>query len=311
MYTLKRAKLPEGILHLERYRMKQHQKGPVEYLTFPALEETGIVEHLFSTRVGGVSDGIYRSLNFHYEMGDRRENVDENYRRIADVLGHGRTLDDFVLGQQTHTTNVRVVTEKDRGKGVTRKRDYRDVDGLVTNVPGLILTTFHADCTPLYFVDVRHRAIGLSHSGWRGTVGRMGQKTLELMNRQYGTDPSECLCAIGPSICGDCYEVGTDVIDAFRREFDTPGMFLTEQYSIYQQHGKDKFLLDLWKANKMVLMEAGVPEENISVTDICTKCNSDYLFSHRITGFQRGTCAAFLCLKYHENLKNSSDKSES
>lgn len=297
MYTLKRAKIPEGTRYPENVGMKQNQKGPVEYLTFPALEKTGMVEHLFSTRVGGVSDGIFRSLNFHYEMGDRKENVDENYRRIADILGHGRTLEDFVLGQQTHTTNVRVVTQADRGKGVTRPRDYTDVDGLVTNVPGLILTTFHADCTPLYFVDVKHRAIGLSHSGWRGTVGRMGEKTLEVMKEEYGTEPEDCLCAIGPSICGDCYEVGSEVIDAFRAEFDTPEHELTKRYFIYQPHGEEKYLLDLWRANKMVLMEAGVPEKNISVTDICTKCNSDYLFSHRITGFQRGTCAAFICLK--------------
>ena len=199
--------------------MEQRMNDGMEYLVFPELEKTGIVSHLFSTRLGGVSRGCYGESNFSYTRGDLREAVDENYRRVAQILGHGRTLDDFVSTYQTHTTNVRLVTEEDRGKGTVRQRDYTDTDGLITDVPGIILVTYHADCTPLYFVDPVHRAIGLSHSGWKGTAGRMGQKTLEAMNRAFGTRPEDCICGIGPSICGDCYEVGDEIADQFIKRF--------------------------------------------------------------------------------------------
>ena len=125
----------------------------------------------------------------------------------------------MVLSWQTHTTNVRAVTEEDAGKGIWRERDYQDVDGLVTNVPGITLVTFFADCVPLYVIDPVHRAIGLSHSGWRGTVERMGEKTLKVMEKEYGTRAEDVVVGIGPSICQDCFEVGPEVADAFAGAF--------------------------------------------------------------------------------------------
>ena len=130
--------------------MVQRELDGMEYLVFPALEETGMVRHMFGTRVGGVSEGKYATVNFSYTLGDRQECVDENYRRAARILTRDGDIGRFVVGRQTHTTNVRVVTEEDRGKGVTREQDYQDVDALITNVPGLVLTTFHADCPPVY-----------------------------------------------------------------------------------------------------------------------------------------------------------------
>ena len=131
------------------------------YLTFPSLEESGVVDHLFSTRLGGVSQGDIGSMNLSYHRGDEKENVDENFRRIGTLLG--RDVADFVFTDQTHTTNVRVVTEQDRGKGIEREQDYEDVDGLVTDRHGIVLSAFFADCVPLFFVDPVRRAIGLSH----------------------------------------------------------------------------------------------------------------------------------------------------
>lgn len=274
--------------------MEQRMNDGMEYLVFPELEKTGIVSHLFSTRLGGASRGCYGESNFSYTRGDLREAVDENYRRVAQILGHGRTLDDFVSTYQTHTTNVRLVTEEDRGKGTVRQRDYTDTDGLITDVPGVILVTYHADCTPLYFVDPVHRAIGLSHSGWKGTAGRMGQKTLEAMNRAFGTRPEDCICGIGPSICGDCYEIGEDVAQIFRDSFADTDLL---QKQILRAKGNGKYLLNLWQANRMILENAGVPSAQISVTDICTCCNPEYLFSHRKAHEKRGNLAAFLTLK--------------
>lgn len=263
--------------------MIQQRKNEVEYLVFPGLLQTGIVNHLFSTRRGGVSEGIFSSMNLSYTRGDKKEAVDENFRRIAAVFDS--TPEKIVCSDQTHTVNVRRVTEQDAGKGVVCPKDYRDVDGLITDVPELILATFYADCVPLFFVDMEHRVIGLSHSGWKGTVGRMGEVTLKAMKEAFGTRPENVRAAIGPSICQDCYEVSMDVAQQFEESVLKPGKV------------PGKYQLDLWNANKMILLNAGILPEHLEVTDICTCCNSDYLFSHRGSGGRRGNLGAFLELR--------------
>lgn len=262
--------------------LERRTSGEVEYLVFPMLEKTGIVNHLFSTRLGGVSEAELGSMNLSYSRGDKKENVDENFKRIAEVLGRSR--EDIVCSDQTHTVNIRKVTGADRGKGVLYPRDYTDIDGLITNEPGIVLATFYADCVPLFFVDPANHAIGLSHSGWRGTADKMGAETIRNMTESYGTNPADVIVAIGPSICQDCYEVSEDVAQFFK-----------EDERMAKADGK--YRLDLWKANKRVLLDAGVKEEHISVTDICTCCNPKYLFSHRASHGKRGNLGAFLMLK--------------
>ena len=198
----------------DRHIFDERENGETPYLEFSLLRETGLVDHGFSTRLGGVSSGDFASLNLSFDRGDDPEAVRENFRRIGAAIGV--RSEDMVLSQQTHTTNIRLVTEEDRGKGITKERDYTDVDGLVTNVPGICLVTSYADCVPLYFVDPVKKAIGLSHSGWRGTVGKIGRKTVEMMTEQFGSDPKDILAAVGPSVCVDCYEVSGDVIERFR-----------------------------------------------------------------------------------------------
>jgi len=197
----------------------------------------------------------------------------------------------MVFSDQTHTANVRVITEKDRGNGLTRPKDFFDVDGMVTNVPGLILTTFYADCVPLFFVDPIHKAIGLSHSGWHGTVDRIGEATLKKMKEEYGTNAEDVVAAIGPSICVDCYEISQDVAVEFINRFSS-----NEIDQILFPKENKKYQLDLWKTNELILLEAGVKKENIEVTDICTCCNPEFLFSHRASHGERGNLAAFLTL---------------
>ena len=258
-------------------------------LKYPLLDQTGIVEHCFTTRLGGVSEGIYSTLNFSFTRGDNPEAVRENYRRVAETFG--KTVDDFVCTDQTHTTNVLQVGKEERGYGVTKERPYTDIDGLITNEPGVILSTFYADCVPLYFVDPVNKAIGLSHSGWRGTVGRMGQKTLEAMAEAYGTKPEDVYAAVGPSICQECYEISEDVAEHFYQEFQGHGD------EILINKGNGKYQLDLWKTNEIVLLEAGIKKEHLAVTNVCTCCNSEVLFSHRASHGKRGNLAAFLMLK--------------
>lgn len=279
-------------------KVHRAENGAV-YLTFPGLERTGAVRHLFSTREGGVSEGIYASMNLSYTRGDEKAAVDENFRRIAACLDCSVT--DMVCSDQTHTDHVRVVSAKDRGKGVVCPKDYRDVDGLITKEKNIVLCTFFADCVPLFFVDPVKKAIGLSHSGWRGTVQKIGKKTVEEMGKAFGTDPKNVYAAIGPSICQDCYEVSEDLVEEFRKAFPeltekTGGVRNADGGSLWLPTKPGKYQLDLWEANRFVLLDAGIPEEQIEVTDLCTCCNPKLLFSHRASHGKRGNLGAFMKL---------------
>ncbi|MCM1282663.1 MAG: peptidoglycan editing factor PgeF [Roseburia sp.] len=274
------GKMPE----LRRYPL---EAGELPLLEYPLFDGSG-VRHGFSTREGGVSGGEFSSLNFSFTRGDDPAAVRENFKRIAEVFGCG--LCDIVCSDQTHTTNVLRVDKSFGGAGVTGEKPYRAVDGLITNARGLLLATFYADCVPLFFVDPVHHAIGLSHSGWRGTVGRMGAATLHAMHREFETEPKDVLAAIGPSICQDCYEVGEDVAGEFIRAFPD------WESRILVSRGGGKYQLDLWRCNELILREAGVRAEHLAVTSICTCCNPGLLFSHRASHGRRGNLGAFLML---------------
>ena len=266
------------------------EKDGVYWLTYPGLEAEKEFLHGFSTRLGGVSKEHLYSMNLSFARGDREENVRENFQRIAHAVGF--QAEKMVFTHQTHTTNVRKVTEEDWGKGFSKERDYSDVDGLITNVPQTVLTTFYADCVPIYLVDPVKKAIGLCHSGWRGTVGRISQVTITRMQKEYDSDPKDILAAVGPSICQNCYEVSGDVIEQFQDSFH-------EKYwkELFYQKENGKYQLNLWKANEIILEEAGITKEHISVTDICTCCNPQLLYSHRASKGQRGNLAAFLMIR--------------
>ena len=272
------------VLRLERYPAGTNEE--LFLFTFPLLSKDTGVKNVFTTRQGGISKGMFESLNLSYTRGDDPAAVTENYRRVAAAMGG--TLSDIVCSDQTHTTNVLRVDRSCGGYGVTRERPYMDVDGLITNDPGVILATFYADCVPLYFVDPKNHAIGLSHSGWRGTVGRMGRATLEKMKEEFGTDPKDVLAAIGPSICQDCYEVSEDVASAFATEF------AGHETEILIDKGNGKYQLDLWRSNAIVMQEAGIKKEHLAVTNLCTCCNPKLLFSHRASHGKRGNLGAFL-----------------
>lgn len=265
-----------------------HQEGDLVYCTFPSLSRIDGICHAFSTRLGGVSNGYCESMNLSFSRGDDPMCVAENFRRQCAAIG--ATPDQVVLTKQTHTANVRVVTKADAGNGVTRPQQYEDVDGLVTNEAGVVLCTQHADCVPLYFVDPVERVIGLSHAGWKGTVSRIAAVTVETMHRRFGSDPGNIIAGIGPSIGRCCFEVDTPVFEVFSSEcpeFDT---------ACYTKRG-EKYDLDLWEINRRIMMTAGVTAAHITVTDLCTKCHPTVFWSHRVTGANRGSLAAFLGLK--------------
>ena len=270
--------------------MKVNEKNGVVWLTFPQIEAQDFVRHGFSTRLGGVSQGYLGTMNLSTARGDTPENVQENLRRMGACIGF--SPEELVLSHQTHTANVRVMTEEDRGCGITKERPYQDVDGMITNVPGLMLMTFYADCVPLFFVDPVHKAIGLTHSGWRGTVQQIGRVTLEKMREEYGTQPEDVIAAVGPSICQDCYEVSGDVIDEFVKVYTE-----TEQKEIFYRKDNGKYQLNLWKANRILLINSGIRPEKLTLSNLCTCCNPELLFSHRASQGKRGNLAAFLGIR--------------
>lgn len=291
------------------------------YLSFPALEDIGFIRHAFSTRLGGVSKNNQSSMNLGFSKEPlSRENVMENFSRITSVLG--AKPDDLVFTQQTHTVNVKRAMPDDRGKGIIKPLDYSDVDGLITDASGILLTAFFADCIPLYFADPVHRAVGIAHSGWKGTLGKMGEVMTVRMADEFMTEPKDLIVCIGPGICMDCYEISDEVavkfIDRFKdirgfkglnQDFAGEGEYISQKNAgnmkkyisdnadILREGRKGHYYLDLWKANKLILMNAGIPPENIYISGVCTKCNSRFLFSHRVMGEDRGNMAAFIGIR--------------
>ena len=270
-----------------------NRNNGVEYLTYSRLENIPFIKHAFSTKEGGVSEGIFSTMNLSFTRGDDIDKVKENYRRFFDAVGFA--LNNMVMSDQIHETDIMKIDEKkineinEESKGI-EDRVCKNIDGLITNLPNVPLVTFYADCVPLYFVDTVNKAIGLSHSGWRGTVKGMGIKTVEAMVREYGSNPENIVAVVGPSICQDCYEVSKEVVDEFHKEYYDK----FDVSSIYYEKENGKMQLNLCEANRQILLLAGLKSENIVISNVCTSCHSDLLFSHRKTNEKRGNLIAVM-----------------
>ena len=269
--------------------MKLNNVNSVPYLTYNSLSEIDFINHAFSTRLGGVSTDEFTSMNLAFNRVDSPENVTENYKRFCKSAGFD--YESLTASSQDHHTFVRAVTKENVGVGIYKPKDIESVDALITNEPGVTLVTYYADCTPLFFVDTKQKAIGLAHAGWRGTVGRIGDNVIKKMQRLYGSDPSDIKAAIGPAISVCCYEVDKPCADNFLAldELDSTKFVFPK--------GNGKFMIDLLETNRQILVHAGVKNENITVSDVCTNCNNELLWSHRATKGHRGTMSAFMCIK--------------
>lgn len=282
-------------------QLKEHPFPLVEYAIstgiLPMVEsplfqrETGL-QHGFSTRKGGVSKEHLASLNLSFSVEDAKENVLENFRRIGERFG--KTPEDFVLSKQSHETKVLKVGTKDRGKGITKDRDYEGIDALITDEKGIILSCFSADCVPILFYDPVHKAVGACHSGWRGTKGKILQNVVEEMRKHFSSNPAEILVAIGPSICKEQYVVSEDLALSFLEDYPDLG---EDTASPIQRISKDKFQLDLWDLNRRIALDCGIKEEHISISGYCTMENPELFFSHRYSQGRRGLQGAFICLQ--------------
>ncbi len=273
---------------LKSNTLKVKKSGEVLYLAFPKIEAAGGSIHGFSTKLGGVSRGHCSTMSFGFSLGDDEADVKKNFEIFCRAIGSDSK--NVVLSQQTHTANLRVVTKEDMGKGLYCERDYTDIDGLVTNQPGLLLVTQYADCTPLAFYDPVNRVVATSHAGWRGTVQEIALKTVELMVSRFGCRPENILCGIGPNIGKCCYEVDDPVITEINK------LSYLDKKACYSDKGNGKYMLDLREVNREILIHGGILPENIDVADLCTCCNSDIFHSHRATKGKRGTLALMIAL---------------
>ncbi|GAA4715661.1 peptidoglycan editing factor PgeF [Brevibacillus fulvus] len=251
----------------------------------------------FTTRVGGTSRTPYASWNMGLHVGDNPDDVVSNRRRLAKQLG--LPFEAWTCADQVHGTTVQQVSEEWTGAG----RDSLDTvipgtDGLHTNQAGVLLTSFYADCVPLFFLDPRQRAIGLAHAGWRGTAGRIGEKMVEAFEQAYGSKREELLVAIGPSIGGCCYEVDERVIVQIERT--------TKQWQqAVHPTEPGKYLLDLGQLNRLLLLELGLRQEQISKTNWCTSCRTDLFYSHRKEAGKTGRMASFIAWQQEGVRKDS------
>jgi polyphenol oxidase len=264
-------------------------KNGVTYLTFPSIEQYDFVNHAFSTRLGGVSQNEYSSMNLNFGRGDSNESVVKNFHCFCEAAGFD--FNTLVASSQDHHTFIRRVNSRNYGTGIWKPKDIKSVDGLITNEPNVTLVTYYADCVPLFFLDPQKRAIGLAHAGWRGTVAKIGEKMVEAMTREFGSDPRSLVAAVGPSIGPCCFEVDAPVYDEFEKLTE-----LQPQEFIVKKDG-GKYNIDLWEANRRILLNAGMQDEQITVAQICTQCNADWLYSHRASGGKRGGLAAMMCIQ--------------
>ena len=254
--------------------------GQLEILTAEGIT----APHCFTTRHGGVSTGALASMNLAIKLDETDENVARNFEILGDALGFG--LDDLVLTRQTHSDIVRVVTREDcRG---CFHRNYPECDALVTNTPGVALTVFTADCTPILLHDPVTGAVGAAHAGWRGTASAIAVKTVEAMVRQFGCKPENICAAIGPNI-GFChFETDADVPEAMRAAFG-------EEVEQFIRPSGIKYYVNLKEINAMILRRAGL--RHIEISEDCTMCQPDRFWSHRVTGGNRGSQGAVILCK--------------
>ena len=264
-------------------QFSEHRCGSLVYMTSGVLR----CRHAFTTRFGGVSSGYLESLNLGENRGDEEENVRENYRRVCEALG---VAPDFlVFSRQVHGAAVRVVTQGDR-HALFAPVPY-EADGLVTNEPRLTLTVFTADCVPVLLCDRENAVIGAVHCGWRSSVQDILGNAVDAMCA-LGAKPESICAAVGPAIGSCCFETDADVPQAVRGYIGAEA-----EACIRPEPGREgKFLVDLRGANRLRLLQLGLKEENIDVSDECTVCKSDKYWSHRATKGLRGSQAALITL---------------
>ncbi|MNO25563.1 Laccase domain protein [compost metagenome] len=266
----------------------------------PWREEHAELTAGFTGRQGGIGKAPYDSFNCAFHVGDDPSDVLGNRILLAESLGF--TLQDWTCGEQTHGKDIAVVKADDRGRGsLDRASAFQATDGLLTNVPGVLITSFYADCVPLYFYDPRLKVVGLAHAGWKGTVAGIAAAMVERMETEYGSCPQNILAGIGPSIGDCCYEVDDYVMDHIRRLEDELKTAATSGPSgdLYRtsESNDRKSMLNLKEMNRRIMIKAGILPTHIECTSWCTSCNQDLFFSYRKENGVTGRMTSWIGIK--------------
>lgn len=265
----------------------ERTRNGVTFFSSDGITAAGGAAHGFSTRLGGVSEGMWESLNLGQSRGDDPDHVRENYRRFLKAIGAdgGR----IAMTNQVHGGAVRCVTTADVKSDPYDKPAY-EADGLMTDLPGVALIVYSADCIPILFYDPARRVIAAVHAGWRGTAAGIAAAAVERMRDVYGCQPADILAAIGPGIGPDCFETHEDVPNAMTAALSTAVL----RHITIKENGK--FAVDLKNINAMRLEQAGLDPAHIAVSRVCTSCDLDKFWSHRKQGTNRGSMAAAIQL---------------
>lgn len=264
------------------------KKGNLKILQFHDFLDRQI-SHGFTTRRGGVSLAPYDQLNMALHVDDNIEHVRANRALVCQALE--MNPEQLVAAVQVHGKRVEVIGSEHLGRGAL---DYHtaipEADALITNVPGVPLSSYYADCVPILLYDPVKICVGLAHAGWRGTVQQIAGATVKKMAEVYGSNPEDMLAGIGPSIGPCCYQVDEPVRKALEDSF-------TYWSQLLKPTGYNHWLLDLWQTNRRVLEDAGLRPANITVAEICTACESELFFSYRAHQGKTGRMASLIMIR--------------
>lgn len=281
---------------MEAFEYLQSAKGPSLFLLSEWNARHERLTAGFTGRDGGVSAAPWASLNMGLHVGDLDESVIANRRLLADAVDW--PFEAWTCAEQVHGNRVFQVTENDRGKGRASLTDVvKDCDAIMTDLPGVLLASFYADCVPLYFYDPEHEAIALAHAGWKGTVQQIAAETIQAMANAYGTEPQALLAAIGPSIGGCCYEVDGTVINQVQQLLAGLGLQGETAESMLKLSDNGKANLDLKEINRQIMIKAGILPIRIELTEYCTGCRRDLFYSHRKEGGLTGRMASWIGIR--------------
>lgn len=257
-----------------------NQNKNLKYLTVEEFSATGMVKHCFSTRFGGVSKNEYQSMNLRLNCSDSRENVLKNFEILCSEISVN--YEQLVLTKQVHEDIIKDVDKSFCGNGIAFPNQFESADGLICGQSNVPITVFGADCLPVMFLDPENKVIATAHSGWRGTLGKISQKTAWKMINEYNSKPQNIIAAIGPSIRACHYEVSDELGEQFFEAFGDECVKMVNK----------KPHINMQQAVRQQLFELGV--ENVTDSGICTYCNSDMYFSHRKTEGKRGVMVGII-----------------
>lgn len=273
----------------ESKAMNINFKNALSYLTFKELDKYNFIKHAYTTRLGGISENEFKSLNLGLNSLDDKKCIDKNYDIFCECMGIEKY--NLVATSQIHEDKIRVITKKDISTRKENITTLEGTDGIITNEIGIGLVTSHADCCAVYMIDTKKRVIGLAHAGWRGTVKNIAGKLARKFFDIYDSSPNDTIVALGPGIGRCCFEVPNSFIENFY------SLRIPNTYTYtYKTENSEKVKIDLLEVNRQLLLEVGLKDKNIFKSDVCTMCNHDLLFSHRATKGKRGTNIAYLSL---------------